>query len=603
MTNSIHDVAVPWLSKVWGRLVDRDVPNNRRDAMLNDRVTLLYRQGPVGVIVHTIVISVLTYLFWDTVQHAALLIWATAMILLGWLRGGAIYLFHKLSPPPESASLWGTLFILLITLVGVTWGYAGVFLVPDTALEQVLFILFLSGTAAGTVATLASAFFAIVIALSTSVIPLIIRLASEGDFEQQLMSGALVMFFMAMMATARNASGMMTMALSLRLDKTELVASLERERHELDISNRAKTRFLAAASHDLRQPLHAMNLTVAAYRLKEKSNHLEPMFDRVERSVQAMEGLVNSLLDISKLDAGTVEVNPTSVAIDDIFIAISSEASTMAAEVDSTVFTVPSDITLHTDRTLLESILRNLVGNAIRHAPGSSIEMSAQRGGGDGVVLTVADNGPGIRADQQERVFEEFYQAQGTSKDQRGLGLGLAIVKRLSVLLGGEIKLSSTYGEGARFDLTLTDHGAVAKTEILVASRSTDVPALNGLRVVLLEDDKDSRVALLELVSVWDCEAIAGKSAEEILGNVLVADGVFTPEVIISDFQLGRSREGPTEIGEIRRLLGHPTLPAILLTGDSSPELLRRIAEGQLDVLHKPIAPDVLAAFLSTIRK
>ncbi len=598
MTDNIHDAAAPWLGKVWGRLVDSDVPHDRRVVLLNDRVTLLYQQGPVGVIVHTIVISVLTYLFWDTVEHAALLTWATVMILLGWLRGCAIYLFHKTSPPPEKASLWGTLFVALITLVGVTWGYAGVFLVPDTTLEQVLFILFLSGTAAGTVATLASAFFAIVIALSTSVIPLIIRLALEGQFEQQLMSGALVMFFMAMMATARNASGVMTMALSLRLDKTELVASLERERHELDISNRAKTRFLAAASHDLRQPLHAMNLTVAAYRLREKSNHLEPMFDRVERSVQAMEGLVNSLLDISKLDAGTVEVNPTPVLIEDVFHTISSEASAMAAEANCEISMAPGDVSVRTDRVLLESILRNLVGNAIRHAPGSKVELSAQRRGNNDIVISVADNGPGIHHDQQERVFEEFYQVEGTSTDQGGLGLGLAIVKRLSSLLGGEINLNSTDGQGARFDIALRDHGSATSTKILTASRSTDVPVLNGMKLVLLEDDKDSRAAMLDLVSAWGCEAIAGKSAEDILGNVVVADGGFTPDVIISDFQLGGAREGPTEIAKIQKHFGDLTLPAVLLTGDSSPDLLRRIAGGQLDVLHKPITPDTLAAFL-----
>lgn len=603
MTDDHHTAAPSWLNRLWRRLVDPDVSENRREAMLNDRVTLLYQQGSVGVVVHTIVISVLTYLFWDTVQHGPLMIWAAIMILLGWVRGGAIYLFHKLKPAADKASQWGTLFVVLITLVGLTWGYAGIFIVPDSLHEQVLFILFLSGTAAGTVATLASMFFLIFIALSTSVIPLIVRLASDGNFEQQLMSGALVMFFMAMMATARNSSGMMTMALSLRLDKTELVASLEREHHELDISNRAKTRFLAAASHDLRQPLHAMNLTVAAYRLREKSDHLEPMFDRVERSVQAMEGLVNSLLDISKLDAGTVEVNPTPVSIEDVFLTVSSEASAMAAEADCEISVTSSKGTVRTDSVLLESILRNLVGNAIRHAPGSRIEMSAHHRDEGEIVISVSDNGPGIHPDQQQRVFEEFYQVEGGSTDQGGLGLGLAIVKRLASLLGGKIELRSTDGSGAQFDLTLTDHSIPARTEILAASRSKKMPVLNGLRLILLEDDKDSRAALLDLVSVWGCEAIAGKSAEEIIGNVLVADGGFTPDVIISDFQLGGAREGPTEIAGIRRHFDIASLPAILLTGDSSPDLLRRIAEGQLDVLHKPIAPDALAAFLSTLQE
>ncbi len=599
MTDEFQTSSAGRLPTLWGRLVDPNVPADRQRAMLNDRISLLYQQGTVGVVVHTIVISVLTYLFWDKVPHTPLVIWASAMIALGWARGVAIFLFQKVNPAADDASLWGTLFVGLITLVGLTWGYAGIFIVPDAALEQVLFILFLSGTAAGTVATLAPVFFAIVIALSTSLLPLIIRLTSDSHFEQQLMGGALIMFFMAMMATGRNASGMITLALSLRLDKTELVASLERERRELDISNRAKTRFLAAASHDLRQPLHAMNLTVAAYRLREKSDRLEPMFDRVERSVQAMEGLVNSLLDISKLDAGTVDVNPTPVSVDEVFLSASSEASAMASEAGCKILTAPNGIVLRTDRILLENIIRNLVGNAIRHAPGSTIDMSARHLKGGNVIISISDDGPGIHPDQHERVFEEFYQAQGASTDQGGLGLGLAIVKRLSSLLGGNIKLTSAQGQGARFGLTLKSDDVGANAELTKAEKSAEMPQLNGLRVVIFENDTDSQAALLDLVSVLGCEAVAGKSADEVLSNVLMADGGFTPEVIISYFQLDASLEGPAEIGKIRTHFNMPTLPAVLLTGDSSPDLLRRLAAGQLDVLHKPVNPDTLAMFLA----
>ncbi|MEP0069913.1 ATP-binding protein [Pyruvatibacter sp.] len=461
-----------------------------------------------------------------------------------------------------------------------------------------MFILLLGGTAAGTVATLASLPVLITIALSTSVIPLIIRLATDGQFEQQLMSGALVMYFMAMMATGRNSGSMADMAFSLKLENTELITSLERERHELEISNRAKTRFLAAASHDLRQPLHAMNLTVAAYRIREKSKGLEPLFDRVDRSTQAMEGLVNSLLDISKLDAGTVDVKTTPVSVDDVISAITSEASEMATAGNSRIIQEPSGIEIDTDPTLLGSIIRNLLGNAIRHAPGSTIDVSAYRHKNGDVVVSVSDDGPGIEPHLQERVFEEFYQADGASQDQGGLGLGLAIVKRLSVLLGGSITLSSIAGRGTRFEVMLPGHLSMEPIAMQEARIKPSPPALNDLCVAVLEDDKDSQAALLDLVCAWGCDALAGRNADEIINSPYVTDGGFAPQIIISDFQLGRSQEGPTEIALLRAHFKTPELPAILLTGDSSPDRLRQLASVHLDVLHKPVNPNTLADLL-----
>lgn len=598
MTTILSYPPVTWVAPLFARIVDSDVEAERQRILLKDRIDLLYSQGRVGVVVHTIVVCVLTYLFWQAVPTAQLAAWAVAMIILGWARGVAIYLFHKAKPDVHSAANWGALFVVLIGLVGIAWGYAGVFIVPNSYLEQVLFILLLGGTAAGTATTLAPLFAAIVIALSTSVLPLVVRFALDANFEQQLMGGALVMFYMAMMTTGRNASETITMALALRQDNADLVTSLECERGALEVSNRAKTRFLAAASHDLRQPLHAISLTVAAHRLKATPGDLEPLFDRIERSVNAMEGLVDSLLDISKLDAGTIRVRITLMDVGDVFSTVASETSAMAAATHCSIDAAPCDVVLPTDRTLLESVVRNLVGNAIRHAPGSHIVLSADMPNETTVLISVSDDGPGIPRDLQENVFEEFFQAGGASADQGGLGLGLAIVKRHVALLGGEIRLESEPGRGARFEVTLpaTVDGSGIDTD--EQHETVDATSLNGLCVAILEDNKDNQAALLDLVSIWGCEAIAGRNAYDVIHSAPVRDGGFIPHIIVSDYQLGGSYEGPSEIEKIREHFEYPALPAVLLTGDSSADQLRDQASSKLDVLHKPVRANELADLL-----
>jgi len=523
------------------------------------------------------------------------------MLVLGWVRGGVILLFNRAQVDETTAPEWGGRFIVLIGLVGVTWGYGGAFVLPDSTAEQVFFILMLGGTAAGTVATLGSVAPAILLALTTSLLPLIVRLALEGTFEQLLMSGALVMFFMAMTATGRNAGEMTRLALSLKLRNEDLVASLDREKQELAISNRAKTRFLAAASHDLRQPLHALNLTVAAYRIRDKSKELDPMFGRIDRSVQAMESLVNSLLDISKLDAGAITPSMESFRLDDLLAMLESEFSGLASEAGSTVSLQRSDITLHTDQTLLASILRNLIGNAIKHAPGSTVTVSAEARDGT-AYIRVEDNGPGIPPEVQDKVFEEFYQGETGPTDQGGLGLGLAIVRRLAQLIGGNVTLAPHAKVGACFEVTLP---GVKTSGAHVATPSTASPVapdadihLAGRRIVVLEDDVHNRIAMLDLLEEWGCEAFGASNASALIEVLEQSDPGFEPQLILSDYQLGSGGNGIENIEQLRDHFAAREMPAVLLTGDAAPELLRQLAGLQLEILHKPVDTEQLAECL-----
>lgn len=590
-------------SKSWAalfaRLVDADLTTQRGQALLRDRVDLMYRQGFTGVAVHTIVVGMLAFVLWPAVDHAHLVAWAVVMVLLGWARGLLIALYLRAKNPSPNPSKWGALFILMITLVGVTWGYGGVAIVPPGQhFEQVMFILLLGGTAAGTVATLSSFRPAIVIALTTSVIPLIARLFVEGGTEQVFMAVGLVMYFMAMMATARSTSASVSEALALRFENVGLLEDLRHERAELEISNRAKTRFLAAASHDLRQPLHALNLTVAAYRLRTHHPDMVPLFDRVERSVQAMEGLVNSLLDISRLDAGIVEAKPAYIELQALFAEVIQEAEGATSSGLGRISFNGGGLGVITDPTLLETILRNLVGNALSHAPGADVWLAATLAEDDIVVISVEDNGPGIAEDLHASVFEEFFQAGSASADKGGLGLGLAIVKRLAVLLGSDVKLVPVEGGGARFEVRFARAHASRTSMKTTETGKSEAELLSGLNVVLLEDDPDVRGAMKDLLLAWGCAVTDGVTLDDL------QEGAWQPgnvDVVLTDLQLGHGVTGPDQVTRLRDEAHNAQMPAIVLTGNAMPEQLKELQADGFTVLHKPVDPRQLAAAIALV--
>ncbi len=373
----------------------------------------------------------------------------------------------------------------------------------------------------------------------------------------------------------------------------EATAELRARKEEAEHANMAKSRFLAAASHDLRQPMHALGLFIAELAQHRLEPEARQLLEQIAASAGAMETLLDGLLDISKLDAGVMQPSIRTFPLKPVLERIIGLQQRVASEHGVTLRLRTVDCRVRSDAALLERIIANLVINAIHHGGGGRVLVACRRRA-DSVVIEVRDNGPGIPHESQSIVFQEFVQLHnpGRARDQ-GLGLGLAIVRRLSDLLQLQLALRSAPGLGAVFAivLPLAEEGSDTDSP---SGEDRDPGGLQDVRVALIEDDPLVLTAMESLLVSWGCTVHLGTNLEDLLA-VLPGDEV--PQVIISDYRLGHS-SGIEAVAALRARFG-AELPAALVSGDTAPEVLARCQQAGVPLLHKPVRPARLRAFLS----
>jgi signal transduction histidine kinase len=383
----------------------------------------------------------------------------------------------------------------------------------------------------------------------------------------------------------------------------DLYADLERrvaERtRELDDANQAKSRFLAAASHDLRQPMHALRLFVGQLRSARQGTDLNALVARIETAATAMGELLDELLDLSKLDAGVVSARPQDLRIAELLESIAAQFAPLAREKGLKLRIVPSGAWVHSDPVLLQRILLNLVSNALSYTARGGVLVGCRRRG-QSLRIAVWDTGCGIPEDRRQDVFREFVQLDHPRRDRsKGLGLGLAIVSRLAQLLGSGIELRSTVGRGSMFAIDVPLADAASQVEPAAQRESQQHAAsLRGTFVVIVEDDEPALVGMQRLLEDWGCLTLTAGSAAEALDRLTEHDR--PPELIVCDYQL---RVGVTGIEAIQhiRMAAQCPVPAVLVTGDTTPEVLRAANEHGLPLLHKPVSPAKLRALLARL--
>lgn len=366
-----------------------------------------------------------------------------------------------------------------------------------------------------------------------------------------------------------------------------------RERTEdAERANLAKSRFLAAASHDLRQPMHALGLFIADLSRKEHSPDNRLLIERIAASAEAMENLLDSLLDISKLDAGVVSSAPRSFALGPLFERIGNDYIHAAQERGLRLRVRPTKLWIHSDPLLFERILINLVGNALRYTPRGAIMLAARKRG-DHVLIEVRDSGLGIAAENQSSIFVEFVQLDNPARDRsKGLGLGLAIVRRLADLLYHPITLRSAPGRGSVFGVV----APLAPAEANYQPQPLPEQDFLGRIIAMVDDDALAQESLAGLLRAWGCFVVASDSLQGLLDALEEME--LEPEVVVSDYRLPGEHTGLDIIAHMRTRFG-AELPALLLSGDTGPETLQEATSRQVPLLHKPVRPAKLRAALA----
>jgi signal transduction histidine kinase len=416
----------------------------------------------------------------------------------------------------------------------------------------------------------------------------------EGETLQHLKSGLNNM-----------AERLATVRAELEHQVAQATAELSARVHDAEIAAQDKTRFLAAASHDLRQPTHALGLFVARLAQLPLSSEAKSLVNYLDASVLAMQNLLDGLMDVSRLESGTVRLNETAFALEAVFQPIRDAWASEAEERGLRLRVRHSALWVRSDDVLLKRILFNLVGNALRYTPQGSVLVAARLcDQGRSVRLEVRDSGVGIAAEHHEMIFREFYQVGNVERDRtKGLGLGLNIVERTSRLLGHRLSFRSSPGSGSCFMLELP----LAQPPALVDSVKTlsgsdpaqlglQMPGtLDGLTVLVVEDDDLSRAGLLGLLGSWGCTVLEARTyaqAVEQFGRC--GQDV---DVVLSDFRLPEGGDGLDLLGQFRGQ-AQGVLRAALMSGDTAPHLMQRARLAGVPLLHKPVRPAKLRSLL-----
>jgi signal transduction histidine kinase/CheY-like chemotaxis protein len=388
-----------------------------------------------------------------------------------------------------------------------------------------------------------------------------------------------------------------SMAAQLQDSYAGLERKVEERTHQLGLANLAKSRFLAAASHDLRQPVQALSLFVEQLHGHMKSAEGGRLVERIDAAVVAMNELFNALLDISKLDAGVLSTEVTEFQIAHLLKRIESTFADVAREKGLSFRIVSSDAWVRSDFILLERIVLNLVSNAVRYTAAGGVVVGCRRRG-EIVLIEVWDSGPGIPEDQRGNIFGEFYRLAGRNT-HGGLGLGLAIVDRLCRLLDHPIDLASTVGKGSRFSITVPAAAAQAKVAEPHAALAPAIDISSGKLVIVIDDDALVLDGMGGLLRNWGCRVVAAGTPGAAMADVPAGE---RPDLIISDYRLANGQSGIAAIAELREAFGAP-IPAFLVSGDTAPERLREAQASGHHLLHKPVRPMKLRAMLSQLLK
>ena len=384
-------------------------------------------------------------------------------------------------------------------------------------------------------------------------------------------------------------------------DRTEELTRLNSElalaKSTAEDANISKTRFLAAASHDILQPLNAARLYVTSLVERQNGGEDSRLVENIDDSLEAIEEILSALLDISRLDAGAMTPSISSFKMADLMRSLEIEFAPSARAKGLELAFVPCSLPVQSDRLLLRRLLQNFISNAIKYTPHGRVLVGCRRRG-EALQICVYDTGVGIPVVKRGEIFKEFHRLEQGARIARGLGLGLSIVERLARVLNHRIAIDANAGGGSAFSVTVPTASAINHTAAVTSATPLSRTPISGAQIVCVENDPAILDGMKTLLKAWNAEVIAATDPESAIEAIEAAGGVVTG--LLVDYHLDRGN-GVAAIREIRRRFGK-NIPAILITADRSPHVRAAAREEKIAVLNKPVKPASLRALLGQWR-
>ncbi|MDM0045935.1 hybrid sensor histidine kinase/response regulator [Variovorax dokdonensis] len=581
--------------------IDPPLPEDR---MLVEQLRLQLGNVGSSVIPTLLVAPTLVFVLANPSNGFALGAWCAAIIIFKlFLAWDARRLLETTITPVAARSVLGRKMVLNL-IDGALWGaLAWAALGSTTVAGSVLVVATLAGVAGSSMSSLAPIFPLFVVFGLSEAAMLSSKLWTMDDPAYRTLAVAVLLYIAALIGQARNGARAARRAIALGLENVGLVERLRVESEHAQQAHRtaeeanlAKSRFLAAASHDLRQPIHAQGLFLEVLARTPLTIEQKAALANARATWQASAEMLDTLLDFSRLEAGVVKPVFQAFALQPLLNRIENELAPLADAKGIVYRSRETRAVVKGDPALVALILRNLVSNAIRYTDDGGVLVACRTRGGS-VSLEVWDTGVGIEAAHHQTIFREFHQLGNVERDRRkGLGLGLAIAQGLARALGQELRLSSVAGRGSVFRFRLP----LARAGMPMAPAVPDKPAaqrsFDGMRVLVIDDDETVRTAMQQLLRAWGCRCDVADSIEE----VLIFGTGHRPDLAIVDYRLRGHSTGADAVATLRREFGGD-MPALLVTGDTAPERLREAMATGVPLLHKPVLPGELHRAMSDL--
>jgi signal transduction histidine kinase len=570
--------------------------------LLAEQVALMFRQTPAGLVGSAIIAGISLAVLARYFDTSAVAGWGAAVTSAVLLRSAIVIAYLRRQPPEASAPRWARAYAASALASGACWGAMGLLFFDPAQPLTVLFVGWvMAGMVTAAVPSLSNHLPAYAGFAVTATLPYAWSCAMVPDGVFRAFALFTVYFLAANLFYARAAHRTTAASIRLRDENRALLGELRVARDQAEAANRAKSVFFAAASHDLRQPAHALGLFVDAMarllsrpQLPGRELLLETV-GRMRSTLGSLGQMLASLLDTSRLEAGAMPVERGPVVLQERFDALAADFDAVAHERGLQLRFRATPLVVDSDALLLTRMLANLIANALKYTTRGGVLVACRRRGGE-VQLLVVDTGIGIAAPDQARIFDEYLQlGRAAERRVQGLGLGLAIVRRMAQLLGHRVGLRSVPGRGSVFSLVVP----LASERVAALGPLARAPAATRRTTVLvLDDEPAAREALLALLDAHGVPAV-GVAGLQALPEALERAGP-GDLVLVADYRLGDGRTGLDAVHRVAGLRGRP-VPALIVTGETAPEQWRAVRASGLKLLHKPVAGEALIAALAAL--
>ena len=562
-------------------------PEREHDEVLREQVALLRHNFPMTLLASLATALGTLWIMVRVVEVQAITVWLLSHTLVVAL----VYLtLRTIAPGQGDVTHAARKLFACMAAMGLSWGSLGYVVLRWGTPESVIYAIgIISTVSSGALGLGAPLFRAYVTYLTCAIGGVMLAVALGGGPVKWPALLLTSVYYALTCMQARTADRATRRSIALKLENDRLVSQLREEsqralaaQEAAEQADRDKSRFLAAASHDLRQPLHAMGLFLESLQRSPLNDHQRTVLGHAHAASGAAAEMLTTLLDYSRLEAGVVKVRPDAFAVQPLLTALEQEFGAQADTAGLVYRTRETSAAAFADRSLVGLVMHNFISNALRYTRQGGV-LIACRTRGKRLALEVWDTGPGIPRGEWDNIFKEFHQLGNPERDRRkGLGLGLAIVQRLAREMHTSVEVRSQPGRGSVFRLWLDRWQGALQDDTAPAP---DGRSLAGLKVLAIDDDEAVRMGMQSLLQSWGCVCITAESSADALE--CLED--LTPDLIITDFRLRHEETGKQVLEALRAYLGTP-VPAIIMTGDTSPQRLRDAQSTSALLLHKPVS-------------